>query len=147
VPNQTKEYRVDKQFGTKITHIFNPNTYPVINRRSKARTDTTEWFINMQTPTIDGIFNLQSNISRQQDGSWRIGGKPRAGKFYDEVRTNVNTPSDAENWKDVEITGYAKINSIVVSDIDTSDDDLTWYARGSRHNAHIRCEVGLIRFN
>jgi hypothetical protein len=53
---------------------------------------------------------------------------------------NINTPSDAENWKDVEITGYAKINSIVVSGIDTSDDDLTWYARSGKQNPHILCE-------
>ena len=99
-----------------------------------------EWFINMENPTIDGIFNPQSNISRQPDGSWRIGGKLTAGKFYDEERMNVNTPSGAENWKNVEITGYARINSIVVSYNGSTNDDLTWYARGGKHNPHIPCE-------
>jgi hypothetical protein len=31
-----------------------------------------EWFINMENPTSDGIFNPQSNISRHQDSSWGI---------------------------------------------------------------------------
>src|SRR5262245_28287740 len=72
-----------------------------------------EWYINMENPISDRIFNPQTNISRQPDGSWRIGGKQTSGKFYDEVRMNVMTPVGAENWKNVEITGYAKIGSII----------------------------------
>jgi hypothetical protein len=53
----------------------------------------------MENPTNDGIFNPQSNLSRQQDGSWRITGKLTTGKFYDEVRMNVNTPTGAQNWR------------------------------------------------
>ena len=41
-----------------------------------------EWYINMEDPTSDGIFNPQSNISRQQDGSWRIDGKSNIVKFF-----------------------------------------------------------------
>lgn len=89
-----------------------------------------EWFINMENPLSDGIFDLQSNISRQPDGSWRIGGKQVGGKFFDEVRMNVMTPSGAEDWKNVEITGYAKIDSIITMKNNTPNYDLTWYARG-----------------
>jgi hypothetical protein len=99
-----------------------------------------EWFINMENPTRDGIFNPQSNLSRQQDGSWRITEKLTTGKFYDEVRMNVNTPTGAQNWKNVEITGYAKVDSIVVPFNGTPNDDLTWYARGGKHNPHMPCE-------
>jgi hypothetical protein len=99
-----------------------------------------EWFINMGNPLSDGIFDPQSNISRQTDGSWRIGGKQTAGKFYDEVRMNVNTPLVAQNWKNVEITGYARINAIDTKYNYTPNYDLTWYARGGRHNSHTPCE-------
>ena len=99
-----------------------------------------EWFINMENPTSDGIFNPQSNLSRQQDGSWRITGKLTTGKFYDEVRMNVNTPTGAQKWKNVEITRYAKVDSIVVPFNGTPNDDLTWYARGGKHNLHMPCE-------
>jgi len=99
-----------------------------------------EWYINMEDPTSDGIFNPQSNISRQQDGSWRIDGKSNIGKFYDEVRMNVNTPIGAQDWKNVEITGYARVDSIVVPFNGTPNYDLTWYARGDKHNPHMPCE-------
>jgi hypothetical protein len=99
-----------------------------------------EWFINMDNPASDGIFDPQSNISRQTDGSWRIGGKQTGGKFYDEVRMNVNTPTGAENWKNIEITGYAKINALVTNYNNTPNYDLTWYARGGRHNPDTPCE-------
>jgi hypothetical protein len=99
-----------------------------------------EWFINMENPLSDGIFDLQSNISRQPDGSWRIGGKQVGGKFFDEVRMNVMTPSGAEDWKNVEITGYANIDSIITMKNNTPNYDLTWYARGVRHNSHTPCE-------
>ena len=125
-----------------------PSLFPTSNKFDRfgimeiypTKAGGREWFINMENPTIDGIFNPQSNISRQPDGSWRIGGKLTAGKFYDEVRMNVNTPSGAENWKNVEITGYARINSIVVPFNGSTNDDLTWYARGGKHNPHIPCE-------
>ena len=76
---------------------FNVRSVPVI---SKVRTldkfgileiyptkiGGREWFINMEKPTLDGLFNPQSNISRQLDGSWRVGQKQTSGKFNEEVR-------------------------------------------------------------
>jgi len=99
-----------------------------------------EWYINMDNPNSDRIFDPQTNISRQPDGSWRIGGKQSSGRFYDEVRMNVMTPAGAENWKNVEITGYAKIDSVTTTKNSTPNYDLTWYARGGRHNPRIPCE-------
>lgn len=53
---------------------------------------------------------------------------------------NVNTPTGAENWKNIEITGYAKINALVTNYNYTPNYDLTWYARGGRHNPDTPCE-------
>ena len=60
-----------------------PSLFPTSNKFDRfgimeiypTKAGGQEWFINMENPTIDGIFNPQSNISRQPDGSWRIGGK------------------------------------------------------------------------
>ena len=48
---------------------------------------------------------------------------------------NVNTPPGVEPWKNVEITGYVKVDW-------TRDPDnfLVWYARGGRHSNTIPCE-------
>src|SRR6476659_3886588 len=44
-----------------------------------------EWFIDMNNPTSDGIFNPQSNITRQSDGSMQINGRLNTGKYNNEV--------------------------------------------------------------
>ena len=89
-----------------------------------------EWFINMENPTSDGIFDPQSTITRQPDGSWQIV------CLIHKVRMNVNTPEGMQPWKNVEITGYAK----VVSANSPSDDHLDWYARGGRHSDDVPCD-------
>ena len=94
-----------------------------------------EWFINMDNPKSDTIFNPESPITRQPDGSWQIEGRHETGKYNEEVRMNVNTPPDAEPWKNVEITGYAK-----VVQANPPNDALDWYARGIRHNSKVPCE-------
>ena len=40
-----------------------------------------EWFIDMNNPAGDGVFNPQSNITRQSDGSWEISGRQNTGKY------------------------------------------------------------------
>jgi hypothetical protein len=49
-----------------------------------------EWFVDMDNPFVDNLFYSTShrNITRQDDGSWRIGGSA--------VRLNVITPSGAK---------------------------------------------------
>jgi hypothetical protein len=93
-----------------------------------------EWYVDMHNPNGDGVFNSGSEIQRQIDGSWQIGlNESRNG--YEQVRMNVRTPPGLNEWKDVEITGYAKI--LNASD---EDDALVWYARGNKHNNMVPCE-------
>ena len=62
-----------------------------------------EWFVDMENPFSDNLFSstFERNVTRQEDGSWHIAGSA--------VRLNVGTPPNAEVWKNVEITGYAKV--------------------------------------
>ena len=94
-----------------------------------------EWFINLDDPTADRIFDPQSKITREPDGSWQIKGRGGSGKYEDQVRMNVNTPKGQQQWKNVEITGYAKVIST-----ESSIDRLSWYARGGRHSSSVPCE-------
>ena len=95
-----------------------------------------EWFLNSDDPRSDGIFFITSdkNITRQSDGSWLINSS--------EVRMNVDTPPGTPEWKNVEITGYAKILSVIDSNKET---DLAWFARSGRHSNESPCQgTGLI---
>ncbi|MCD6036986.1 MAG: hypothetical protein K0S67_874, partial [Nitrososphaeraceae archaeon] len=83
-------------------------------------------------PTADGIFDPQSKLIQQPDGSWQIKGRGGSGKYEDQVRMNVNTPKGEQQWKNVEITGYAKVISA-----ESSKDRLNWYARGARHSSSV----------
>jgi hypothetical protein len=95
-----------------------------------------EWFIDMNNPSGDGIFDPGPRIKKQSDGSWRINGNLRPdSKNEDQVRMTVGTPDDEEHWKNVEITGYARVLSA-----DSDSDDLDWYARGGTHNSDVPCE-------
>ena len=62
-----------------------------------------EWHVNMDDPFTDDLFSTTFDryITRQDDSSWRIDGPA--------VRLNVITPQGSEPWKNVEITGYAKV--------------------------------------
>ena len=105
-----------------------------------TKQDGREWFINMDNPTGDGIFDPGSQISKQADGSWQIVGRQTNSKFGSEVRMNVNTPPGQEPWKNVEITGYAKVISA-----DSSDDHLDWYARGGKHTPDAPCDGSALK--
>jgi hypothetical protein len=95
-----------------------------------------EWFIDMNHPIGDGILDPGSPIKRQTDGSWEIDGSLRSGsKYEDQVRMTVGTPTGQEMWKNVEITGYARVLSA-----DSNSDDLDWYARGGTHSSDVPCE-------
>ena len=101
-----------------------------------TRPDGREWFLNSEDPRSDGIFYITSdkNITKQNDGSWLINSS--------EVRMNVDTPPETLEWKNVEITGYAKILSVMDSNKET---DLAWFARSGIHSNKVPCEgTGLI---
>src|SRR5919202_177811 len=122
-----------------------------------------EWFLNMNNPDTnnsDTAFSITAsqnhNLTKQNDGSWSIGGRG--------VRLNVDTPLLAVPWKNVEITGYVKMVSKVITTTpnssrtnvtasnngnDTSsvierpldkDSSINWYARGGRHSSIVACE-------
>src|SRR4030095_5679682 len=105
-----------------------------------------EWFINLDDPTSDGIFDPQSKLTRQPDGSWQTKGRGGSGKYEDQVRMDVNTHKGNTQWQKVEITGYAKVISA-----ESQMDRLSWYARGGRHSSSVPCEgtslKGEIRVN
>ena len=101
-----------------------------------------EWFINLDDPTANGIFDPQSKLTQQPDGSWQIKGRGGSGEYEDQVRMNVNTPKGEQQWKNVEITGYAKVMSA-----ESSKDRLDWYARGARHSSGVPCEGTSLKGN
>ena len=90
-----------------------------------------EWFIDMINPKSDGIFSITSNynITKQRDASWRIDAPM--------VRMNIDTLPGVEPWKNIEITGYAKVVSKSSS---SNNTDLDWSARGGIQNSSIPCE-------
>jgi hypothetical protein len=93
-----------------------------------------EWHMNMKNPQEDEHFSItfNPNITRQEDGSWRISTPV--------VRMNVNTLEGETNWKNVEMTGYAKIAGVISNSSNkVIENDLTWYARGGKHNQEIPC--------
>lgn len=120
-----------------------------------------EWFVDMDNPFDDNLFysTFHRNITRQDDGSWRIGGSA--------VRLNVITPPGSKLWKNIEITGYAKIVGTISTFANNNNNnnkgsedeeesqnyskDLSWRGRGGRHNSKNPCEgtalIGTIDIN
>ena len=95
-----------------------------------------EWYVNMENPKDDESFavTFNPNFTKQQDGSWRVSAPI--------VRMNVKTLEGETNWKNVEMTGYAKIVSVFKNSSNkVIENDLTWYARGGKHNPEIPCEA------
>jgi hypothetical protein len=107
-----------------------------------------EWFINMENPTEDGRFDPKASISRNPDGSWKMqSDKVRMNVFtstgYDQNKipstnhaqlTSKGYMLSPNDWREVEITGYVKVNSI------NADDNFAWYARGGKHGDSDGCE-------
>ena len=101
-----------------------------------TKEDGREWYVNMKNPMDDENFSITfgPNVTRQEDGSWRISAPV--------VRMNVKTIEGETNWKNVEMTGYAKIHSVIQNSSNkVIENDLTWSARGGKHNQEIPCEA------
>ncbi len=133
-PKQTQATQTDV-FGVKKIYPDKPNG--------------EKWFMNMNNPSADNRFDPKLTLKKNADGSYKV--------TSDKVRMNVMTSSgyhqgdiatydqnqlsakgymqDIKDWRNIEITGYVKINS--ASD---SDFDLTWYSRGGHHNSDEPCE-------
>ena len=102
----------------------------------QTRENGREWYMNMESPKEDEHFSItfNPNITKQEDGSWRIATPV--------VRMNVKTLEGESNWKNVEMTGYAKISGVITNSSNkVIENDLTWYARGGKHNQEIPCEA------
>ncbi len=137
---------VNVYFGLTLVPIIESDTDKLDMRIYPTAPGGREWFIKMDDPSSDGIFDPTSPIKWQPDdgGSWQIRGVEAAEVEHNasaiqstahKVRMIVNTPKGVPEWKNVEITGYAKVvNS-------TSEHDaLAWFARGGEHTNSSPCE-------
>jgi len=107
-----------------------------------TKSNGEEWFMN-SNPGKDSRFSPQTQLTPNSDGSFKVKStKVRMGVFtssgyhppdistlnHGEIAAKgyMQSPND---WRDVEITGYVKVNS-------GSGDNFAWYARGGRHTGH-----------
>ena len=93
-----------------------------------------EWFMNMSNPKNDPnvSFTFNPNLLKQNDSSWKL-------DKNDKVRINVETPDSLPEWKNVEITGYVKIDSLVNPNDTNIISDIDWVSRTDRHNENLPC--------
>jgi hypothetical protein len=127
-------------FQLSISRISSPESLTKLDKFGIAEIYPTksggrEWFVDMNTPTRDPGFNVGSNITKQLDGSWQINGRLDNDTYVGEVRMEVIRLPGSEEWKNVEMTGYAKI---IPSN--NPNDSLVWSIRGGRHNSTVPCE-------
>jgi hypothetical protein len=94
-----------------------------------------EWYIN-NTYNPAGSHRLffitsgkNTTTQRSDGGSWLVNSP--------QFKINVKSPPGTEPWKNVEITGYAKVLSVIDPEIET---DLTWFARSGRHSNEVPCQ-------
>lgn len=100
-----------------------------------------EWFMNMSNPQNDPNveFTFSPHLIKQNDSSWEL-------DKNNKIRINVDTPTNLPPWKNIEITGYVKIDSFINS-TDTGINstskngitDIDWVSRTSIHNENLPC--------
>ena len=107
-----------------------------------TKQDGEQWYIK-SNPDSDPRFSPQAKLEKNSDGSFKVkSSKVRMGVFtssgfHPEKISTLNhnrialagymqSPND---WRDVEITGYVKLNS-------GTNDNFVWYARGGRHTGY-----------
>jgi hypothetical protein len=103
-------YSLISSFIQKLDKFGIKKIYPTIE-------DGREWFVDMDNPFADNLFysTFHRNITRQDDGSWRIGGSA--------VRLNVIIPPGSKLWKNIEITGYVKIVGTISSSANNNNNN------------------------
>ena len=126
--NSVDEKKNSDKFG--VTKIY------------QTKKDGEQWYLT-SNPSTDSRFSPQTTMTKNSDGSFKIKStKVRMGVFTssgfhpEEIKTlnhnkialagYMQSPND---WKDVEITGYVKLNS-------GDNDNFVWYARGARHTGY-----------
>ena len=105
----------------------------------QTKKDGQQWYLK-SNPNSDPQFSPQTTLTKNSDGSFKIKSmKVRMGVFTSSgfnpekidtldhskiaMAEYMQSPND---WRDVEITGYVKLNS-------GNNDNFVWYARGARH--------------
>jgi hypothetical protein len=145
-----------KEDGQKISKTYGESGVPINNSDKfgvsmlyPSEKDGEEWYINMSDPSSDKRFHSiqpkQNIISRNPDGSWKLTSVDSTSKIrmnvftssgYHQDRINTLNHSklalkgymqDPKDWKNVEMTGYVKVNSF------DSDDKFQWFNRGGIH--------------
>jgi hypothetical protein len=53
------------------------------------------------------------------------------------IRMEVTTPAGFSEWKNVEITGYVYVTSMLAS---SDEGQISWYARGGKHSSQVPCD-------
>jgi hypothetical protein len=101
-----------------------------------------EWFMNMSDPQNDPNveFTFAPHLIKQNDSSWKLDKNHK-------IRINVETPKNLPPWKNIEITGYIKIDSLINSTHRNSLNstskngvtDIDWVSRTSIHNEYLPC--------
>ncbi len=93
-----------------------------------------EWFMNMTNPQNDPNveFTYNPKLVKQNDSSWEL-------DKNDKIRINIDTPKNFTPWKNIEITGYVKINSFINSTNTNGITDIDWVSRTSIHNENLPC--------
>jgi hypothetical protein len=113
-----------------------------------TKTGGEQWFMNMINPTSDSRFAPKTTLTKNTDGSWKVKtDSARMNVFtstgYDQdkiITYNQKTLAtkgymqSSNDWRNVEMTGYIKINAY--QDLDTA----TWNGRGGKHNDSYSCE-------
>lgn len=101
-----------------------------------------EWYFNEADPWKDHVFYSDADLKKQSTHTWRASGEEKSGDSRGQVRLNIGTLEGEEEWKNVEITGYAKVirttghDKYRASDI---ENIFQWYARGGYHNNDYPC--------
>jgi hypothetical protein len=107
-----------------------------------TKQDGEQWYLK-SNPNDDPRYSPQTTLTKNSDGSFKVKStKVRMGVFTssgfhpEKINTlNHNKISQAgymqspNDWRDVEITGYVKLNS-------GNNDNFVWYARGGRHTGY-----------
>ncbi|WP_093524232.1 hypothetical protein [Stigmatella erecta] len=106
------------------------------------------WFLP-EDPLRDARFDPQHPISRNPDGSWKMRhtevrmsvftssgySQKRIASYDRDVLARQGYMQSPNDWKNVEMTGYVRLNRI-----QDPEDNFSWYARGGQHTGGEECE-------
>src|SRR5919112_2773153 len=123
-----------------VSNPTNQNDIFGIKKIYPTKQGGREWFMNMTNPKNDPNidFTYDPHLIKQNDSSWKL-------DKNNKIRINVGTASNLPPWKNIEITGYVKVDSFINStdDINSTNKnvitDIDWVSRTSIHNENLPC--------